>query len=691
MDRLFEAFAEIADGLSALLKARGDSYVDLETCEFGVRKDERGQTHVQDLRTLVRPDGTLVTLFRIRGAQMVVRRQELPLFSKRIGDVLAQALMRPGHTVEIVYRRDMDTVYSMIDRYLRPARATARRLNMDVDWILDAKRDTLGQWCASESCWLAVSTDYRIFSSVESRQAGADRMRQVERNPMGRHSMNMAGAATSLRARHLALVGNMHRALNDAGVFAQILAPHEALHTIRREFDPEATAEDWRPLLPGDRLPVRFAQTANRHDPTSVLYPRLKQQLVPRAPGKVINNRWIEIGDRIHAPVAMSMPPQQVETFDALLAPLINTHTPFRISITLIPDGLGQINLLKKAISSVTDFLSTANKQFNAALEELQARYQSGETICGMRVIADTWVVGDDLEALRVRSEYLSKAIQSWGQSDTQDVVGDPLAGVSATIPGLTRVNPAPVSAPPLREITDLLPFSRPSSPWDAGALVFRSPDGKPLPYQPGSKLQTSWVTLGFAPMGKGKSVLLNAHNFALSLLDGLDRLPYISILDIGPSSTGLISLLKYSLPPDERYLVTHRKLRMRREDAINPFETPLGLRVPLKNHRAMLIEFLVTLAIPEGESRVQEGIPGMATQVVDMVFDKFAPQNQPKRFDARMDPKLTEVIEAHNIPVDEHSSWWEIEDALFERGLHEAAARAHRFAVPILADCAQV
>ena len=67
-----------------------------------------------------------------------------------------------------------------------------------------------------------------------------------------------------------------------------------------------------------------------------------------------------------------------------------------------------------------------------------------------------------------------------------------------------------------------MLPFSRPSSPWEYGAILFRSPDGKPWPYQPGSSEQTTWIDLIYARPGSGKSVLSNAINLALCLSGGI-------------------------------------------------------------------------------------------------------------------------------------------------------------------------
>ncbi len=72
---------------------------------------------------------------------------------------------------------------------------------------------------------------------------------------------------------------------------------------------------------------------------------------------------------------------------------------------------------------------------------------------------------------------------------------------------------------------------------------------------------QTTWIDLVYARPGSGKSVLSNALNLALCLSGGLIRLPRIAIIDIGPSSSGLISLLKEALPASKRHLVAYHRL----------------------------------------------------------------------------------------------------------------------------------
>jgi intracellular multiplication protein IcmB len=65
---------------------------------------------------------------------------------------------------------------------------------------------------------------------------------------------------------------------------------------------------------------------------------------------------------------------------------------------------------------------------------------------------------------LRRRVAELSKAVQGWGTSDVSEAVGDPLLGLTATLPAMMPTSPAPVTAAPLHDAIGMIPF-RPASP----------------------------------------------------------------------------------------------------------------------------------------------------------------------------------------------------------------------------------
>ena len=54
-----------------------------------------------------------------------------------------------------------------------------------------------------------------------------------------------------------------------------------------------------------------------------------------------------------------------------------------------------------------------------------------------------------------------------------------------------------------------------------------------------------------------------------------------------------MMSLLREALPADRRHEVVFRKLRMSPDDAVNVFDTQLGMRQPTSGERQFLVNFL--------------------------------------------------------------------------------------------------
>ncbi len=306
-----------------------------------------------------------------------------------------------------------------------------------------------------------------------------------------------------------------------------------------------------------------------------------------------------------------------------------------------------------------------------------------------LRVAATTWAPEDNLRLLRTRASQLAKAIQGWGSCDVSEISGDAFGGVVSTMLGVSVDSLATPSVAPLSQVLYMLPLFRPSSPWKRGAILFRSMDGKPWAYQPGSSEQTTWIDLIYARPGSGKSVLSNAINLALCLSDGIQRLPRISIIDIGPSSSGLISLIKEALPDEKRYLASYFRLRMTPEYSINPFDTQLGCRFPTPQERSFLVNFVTLLATPIGADKPYDAIPDMVGMIVDELYKKTADDGNPNRYVSSVEELIDGILEEIGFVSDQHTTWWEVTDALFLAGFSHEALLAQRHAVPVLADAA--
>ena len=245
------------------------------------------------------------------------------------------------------------------------------------------------------------------------------------------------------------------------------------------------------------------------------------------------------------------------------------------------------------------------------------------------------------------------------------------------------------MAVPPIEDAMAMLPWTRPASPWTEGAFLLRTDDGKLYPYQAGSSKQTAGVSLVYAPMGSGKSVWLSAYNKALAISPGISHLPRISILDIGPSSSGLISLMRESLPISQQHLVLYRRMRMHTDDAINPCDLPVGMREPLSFHRAYLVNLLTLFATPI-EGVTPPDVPHLAGSVVDLAYREYGDEgSRVRRYDRNVDPEVDALVDELALHVDSHTTWWEIVDALFEREQIHGAMLAQRYAVPLIGEMA--
>ena len=69
--------------------------------------------------------------------------------------------------------------------------------------------------------------------------------------------------------------------------------------------------------------------------------------------------------------------------------------------------------------------------------------------------------------------------MESWGYAQVSNVVGDPLDCVMSSAMGIACASTAPTAIAPMYEVIKLLPWQRPSSPFDQGSLLLRTPDEK--------------------------------------------------------------------------------------------------------------------------------------------------------------------------------------------------------------------
>ena len=670
-------FGGFLSWFSVSIKQTTASYVDLQTADSEF--------------VLVANDGSLMSVIKIEGVTHLIGTEEFTQIQTGLQQSLQASMSLPGHSLQVFFGYNKDRVSDELTEILSPSADTAKRLNLDLDDLFSERVQFLSGYCAHESVYLVLWTKLDSMTAEQRKRASKQNLKNNRQDdmPAFMSTQNIIAAVPQLREGHDSLVNSLCHDLSNYGIVNEKMEVHDAIRHMRDIADPEFTSRDWSPSLPGDDYMLQDA-AKDKGDISDLTWPSLAKQLLPRD-GFVQDLRTAQMGDRIYSTLYIDLFPKSVQNFSRLLSRTLQTSMPWRISFMVDSDGL-KSQWLRSAVSSVLAFTSQQNRLINKSLSLLNyISLNTDNAVVKLRVSLSTWAKEGDMDTLRVRTSLLAKAVEGWGSCQVSEKSGDPFAGMMSTQMGMSYANIAPASIAPLSDVLYMLPLFRPASQWRQGAVMLRTPDGKPWPYHPGSQQQTTWIDLFYARPGSGKSVLSNAINLAVCLSSGLMRLPRIAIIDIGPSSGGLISLLKDALPPEQKHLVAHHRLRMTEKHAINPFDTQLGCRFPTPQERSFLINFLCLLTTPVGSSKSYDGAADMAGLIVDELYKQFSDAVKPNVYAFGVEPVVDGLLDEIGYVADIHTSWWEVTDALFVSGFSVQAGLAQRHAMPVLAEVAAI
>lgn len=677
VDPVLDGIDSILAWFSTELKQTIESYCDLETAD--------------NPHTLVARDGSLISVVRVFGVTRLVGTEEFNAIHAGLTQSMQASLKRPGHEVQVYFSYDKATVKAEIEEILAPAKATAKKLNLELDDLFKERIDYISKYCAHEELYFVFWTRPYILTNEQGDRARKDKLKLIRDNkiPPFLNGQNLIAAIPDLREAHASFVRAIINDLNSLNVRSQLLEVHDAVYAMRYSADPDFTDKNWRASLPGDPIPTHEARPL-ANEMSGLMWPPLSRQVFPRD-AETIDLRTVRVGDRIYTPLFIDLFPQELKSFLNLFSRTLPTQVPWRISF-LIEGGGYNILRFKSAMAAILSWTSAHNALVHDASKLLRnIEVNTDDAVVKLQVCLATWAPEGNIRLLRTRAAELAKAVQGWGSCEVSEVSGDAFAGVASSVLGFSASSVATQSVAPLSDVVYMLPFARPASAWEHGAVLLRSPDGKPWPYQPGSAQQTTWIDLMYARPGSGKSVLSNSINLALCLSGGIQRLPRIAIIDIGPSSSGLISLLKEALPAANKHWAAYHRLRMTADYAINPFDTQLGSRYPTAQERGFLVNFITLLATPVGAERPYDGISDMAGLIVDEIYKYLADDGKPHLYTKGVEHLVDDILVEIGFVLDEHTTWWEVTDAIFLAGFHHEALLAQRFAMPLLPDVAAI
>jgi len=668
---------ELISWMSTVFKQTTMSYCDIQTADSNT--------------VLVGNDGSLVSVIKVSGVKSLIGKEEFDHVLSSMQESLQTTMSQPGHTMQVFFIHSKDEIKNEIGGILSHARDTARVLRLDFKDLFAERVNNLAGYCAHEECYFVLWTKLGVLTKDQLKKSSKNKLKESKQNkiPAFLLTQNIMATVTEIRESHDAFVGSLCSDFSVYGMVGDLLNIHDAVHAMRNIADPEFTDRSWRASLPGDKLVAKEYKNA-KGDIADLTWPALAKQILPRD-SEILDMRTARVGDRIYSSVFIELFPTEVQSFMRFFGRIIQSHIPWRMSFLIDSNGLGY-SKVRASLASILSFTSPQNRLIADSLNLLSyIDLNTDDSVVRFRVTATTWAREGETRLLRSRVSILAKAIESWGSCDVSEFCGDAYEGVVSSMMGVSSKSVASASIAPLSNVLRMLPLFRPSSPWENGAVLFRSPDGKPWPYHPGSRQQTTWIDIFYARPGSGKSVLSNAINLAVCLSPGIIRLPRIAIIDIGPSSSGLISLLKEALPVDKKHLVAHHRLRMKPEYSINPFDTQLGSRYPSPQERSFLVNFLSLLATPIGSDQAYDGVSDMSGIIIDELYKQYIDSGNPNTYTAGLEDSVDLILDEVGAILDQKTSWWEVTDTLFLAGFEQEAVIAQRHAMPVLADVAAI
>lgn len=505
---------------------------------------------------LLADDGSMVTLFRLEGFRSLPGEQDITEACDRLRVGLSPFFSKPGLALQFWFGHSPELGRREIEAIIDDTAAIARNNALELEDLMEERRRLLPSKVHGERCYLALWTQPNLLTSDDRAQSVKKRTDVLRAAPPMTLGQIPDTAVHGLAVRHDSLVTALSREFSGAGIVLDVLKTHDALDAIRKVLAPETLGlkHQWRATLPGDYLRARLPSLdrhLKRKDLSNLVWPKLSEQLFSDH-ADVLDGKVVQIGNTVFSGFDITLPPEIVVSFNDLIRRVVSNGTKisWRCSMLVESGGFtGQV-LREQLARLLAGTAPTHNGRIKESFDRLRKTDGDGNTVVRWRASFTAWTLADDIATLRAHVASLQEMVRSWGNSQTNSVVGDPLDCVMSSALGLSTASTAESCAADLLDVLAMAPLARPACPWERGSIVFRTSDGKPFPYQPGSSKQNASVDIMVGtPVGQIRSDECHQSRRgplpqAGSGKDDKALLPRISIIDIGPSSSGLISLI---------------------------------------------------------------------------------------------------------------------------------------------------
>lgn len=665
------AIKQIILSIMSSLKMHSSDYCDLET--------------VSGFETLVFKDGTMLSLLRYNGMLSQVSGVNFIRMIDQMSDSLNNIMQNSGYKIVCVFRKDLDA-FSNLARVEATKKTSIKKTQLQLADIIEESIETAKGNVYDEEVYFGLMTNMKALDAVEIE--GLKKKKPLENfdTPKLTTAQNIFHTVNMLHSKHNEFVERFIGTFRGSDFYVSIdkINAVKALAAIRHQAQPNSSPRDWTPCVAIDaeilrsqvnideyHHPIMFPATDDLDDMSYLMPPELPRQMLSQTievlgAAENLPPNTVKCDGRLYASVFMDIPPTAPAMFNEVFSAFNNTAfydtrgrvrtMPWSLTFVITGDGMAGA-IMKRAFKDVVGLAPPmTNSSLQAAYNSLSWLKKNDKAVVGIQISAMTWV--DDLneksrETLTNRNNRLKYSMESWGSMKVISNVGDPVMGWRSNIIGMSTNHVGTKGAAPLPQVLAMLPLTRPASAFSNGTVINRTLDGKLMLLEKFSSQMRTWVKCIVGTPGSGKSVMLNNELLETCMLAGLERLPLITVIDKGESSSGFIELIRDRLPPHLQYLAVTKKLRKEKEYAINPFDIKVGLTRPLNDEKTQMEAFLTALLTPAESTKPYTDTLSFASQLIVSLFDsvqEYSDEGTPNKYAYGDNTELDDYIIEHEL-----------------------------------------
>lgn len=658
-----------------------------------------------DSKTYITDTGSLVTLFKVHGMLTFPVANSCDNAFSEVEKLLNLLFKDKAHKLSWCFERDKSLVGDDIDVMLKSDRASAKRLNLDIEDVFEEVKRVNQEDGLFQRSFLALETTHAAESKIVLNEDI-----DVRNNLYKEFGMNIGDAPNpfkiipSIINRHNAKIDEILNRFSAAKINVTALSADVAASVMGSMLDPVVKKEGFIPHLAFDAMNYKRAKGYNRYiaslkhpcspDQTLANYvpQKLAEQLCSQA-AEEVSEGILKIGSRFIAPLLLTGFPKKDVIFNGLLRE-ITPEIPFRINFLMGHPSDIWFDI-KKILVGFTKWGHPDNEAFAKAVKERNERQNLHEAYCSMQIVFVTW--GSSLKEAIKNREQLITSIEKWEGAQVKSDKGDPYESFVSSVPGAKFNAPSVVGFPPVSSAVGMLPVTIEGKCWDEGMLLFRTHLTKQISSMvPLSDIQDYHLDVILASPRQGKGILSNSINLALLVKKGNTELPMESFVDVGPTSTGYGKFIQDSLPDSQKHLVEMMKIKMG-DTYYNPADIQFGLDMPLPEEKGFLRNFLLMIVTDPSTGTVPANMSGFIGAVIDETYKQRFSFKSANIYVPYVNKDLDEAIKKYSasgeldLEIDEFTKYFHLRDALFKLGEVRLAKYCHTMSMPLLSDFREV